>query len=85
MDRPKKKGIVGEVVKKSGSKTVKVVTKTLRRHPKYEKVIRRTASYMVHDEKEQAKVGDKVTIVTCRPISKTKKWRLTEVLESKLG
>ena len=83
MDRAKKKPVVGQVVKKSGKKTIKVVTKTLNRHPKYEKVIRRTASFIVHDESGQASVGDKVSFIPCRPISKTKKWKLTKVLKKK--
>lgn len=83
MDRGRKKAIVGEVVKKSGDKTIKVITKTLKRHPKYEKVIRRTASFMVHDEAGSAVVGDKVAIISCRPMSKTKKWRLSKVLTEK--
>lgn len=64
------------VVKKSSAQTIRVATKTTKVHPIYKKRYTRTRYYMVHDENESAKVGDEVTIVSCRPISKLKHWKL---------
>ena len=50
-------------------------------HPRYKKVVRRTAKFHAHDEQNQAHVGDVVRIVETRPLSKTKNWRLAEVVE----
>ena len=52
------------------------------RHPKYGKYVKRQARYHVHDEKNQSKRGDRVRIAPCRPLSKTKAWRLIEVVET---
>lgn len=73
----------GEVV--SAGKTPKtiVVRSGYRvRHPKYGKYVRRTMRMHAHDEKGEAKVGDIVQVMECRPISKTKTWRLVKVVES---
>ena len=69
----KKRGIV---VSKSGDKTVKVSVKTRKRHPFYKKVVNVTWSALVHDESNEAKVGDIVTFVSCRPLSAKKCWRI---------
>ncbi len=75
-----KREFTGEVVSNAMAKTivVKVVRSTL--HPKYKKYYRTSRKYYVHDEKQAAKVGNSVKFVECRPLSKTKRWRLTEVL-----
>jgi small subunit ribosomal protein S17 len=52
------------------------------RHPKYGKYVRRRTSIHVHDEQNAAKVGDRIEIAECRPISKTKSWTLIRVIES---
>jgi small subunit ribosomal protein S17 len=52
-----------------------------RRHPTYEKVVRRTSTIHAHDERNQAQEGDIVRVVESRPLSRTKRWRLVEVLE----
>ena len=62
------------------SRTVAVIYQV--RHPKYGKYLRRRTKYQVHDEKNVSKAGDKVEIVNCRPISKTKNWRLVRVVSS---
>jgi small subunit ribosomal protein S17 len=54
---------------------------TVKAHPRYKKVIRRSSKFHAHDEQNAAKVGDVVRIVETRPISKQKNWRLAEVLE----
>lgn len=68
----------GVVVSTKMEKTAVVrVSRTLR-HPKYEKVITRSKKYYAHDEAGLCKVGDEVTIVECRPLSKMKRWRVVE-------
>lgn len=76
----KRKGRVGTVRAVSGEKTVNVVVENLVRHGQYGKYIRRRTRLAVHDPKSLAQVGDLVEIVPCRPISKTKSWRLVRVV-----
>lgn len=70
----------GVVVSRSGNKTVVVLVERRKQHPLYKKVIRQFKKYHVHDEKNEANVGDKVTIVETRPVSKLKRWRITGVI-----
>ena len=69
----------GVVVGKSGDKTVLVKSSSRRPHPLYGKVVRVEKKFHAHDEDNKAKVGDEVTIVECRPLSRTKRWRVTEI------
>jgi small subunit ribosomal protein S17 len=69
------------VVGKSSDKTVKVQINYLMRHPKYGKYLRRRTRLAVHDPQNIAGVGDVVEITGCRPISKTKSWRLVNVVQ----
>ncbi len=69
------------VVSKSGDKSVKVEINYKIKHPVYNKFIKRRTKLGVHDEGNAAGVGDVVEIVECRPISKSKSWRLVRVLE----
>ena len=71
----------GIVVSDKGEKTIVVKVEVTRLHPKYKKVVRRTRKFHAHDEENSAGVGDVVRIVESRPISKTKHWRLAEVVE----
>ena len=80
--RGTRKKLVGTVVGDKMQKTAVVQVESIHMHPKYQKQIRQVKKYKVHDEKKQAKVGDKVEISETRPISRTKSWRLTRVLES---
>ncbi len=73
---------IGVVVRAKTLKTVVVQVERVTQHPRYNKVIRKRKHWMVHDEKSAAKVGDKVRIVESRPISKTKHWRVVEVLKA---
>jgi small subunit ribosomal protein S17 len=73
----------GKVVSDKMDKTVVVLVQTLRRHPAYKKVVRRSARFKAHDEKNACKVGDTVKIVETRPMSKDKRWRVVEILRSK--
>jgi small subunit ribosomal protein S17 len=71
----------GVVVSSAMDKTIVVKVDTIKAHPKYKKVVRRSAKFHAHDEQNAAKVGDLVRIVETRPLSKNKNWRLAEVLE----
>jgi len=68
--------LTGAVVSASMNKTIVVNVESRKLHPKYKKYYRVNKKYHVHDEKGEAKVGDKVMFVACRPLSKTKRWRL---------
>ena len=63
-------------------KTIRVEVDYLVKHPKYGKMMRRRTILRAHDEKNEAKIGDKVQVTQCRPMSKTKAWRLVKVLSS---
>jgi len=69
------------VISNSGDKSIKVAIDYKVRHPKYGKYVRRRTTLSVHDEHNQAGVGDVVEVSQCRPHSKTKSWRLVNVLE----
>lgn len=71
----------GIVVSDKGQKSIVVRIDTARRHPTYEKVVRRSRTLHAHDERNEAGEGDVVRVVETRPLSKTKRWRLIEVLE----
>lgn len=71
----------GVVVSNKGEKSITVRIDIARRHPTYEKVVRRSRTLHAHDEQNEAGEGDTVRIVETRPLSKTKRWRLVEVLE----
>lgn len=71
---------VGTVVAKKMQKTVTVEVERQVRHPLYRKTIRRRQTFLVHDEAEKCKVGDIVRIIETRPVSKTKRWRVLEIV-----
>ena len=75
-----RKSLVGEVVSDKMDKTVVVRTVSRVPHPRFNKIVKRSKKYYVHDESGQAKVGDRVRITESRPLSKLKRWTLTEVL-----
>lgn len=77
----KRKRLIGRVVRNSMDKTVVVAVERTVRHPLYKKVIRTSKNYKVHDESNQIPVGALVQIVESRPISKTKRWAVEEVME----
>jgi small subunit ribosomal protein S17 len=72
----------GVVVSDAMDKTIVVKVDTVKAHPRYKKVVRRSTKFHAHDEQNAAKLGDLVRIVETRPLSKTKNWRLAEVLEA---
>jgi small subunit ribosomal protein S17 len=81
MEAKRKKTERAVVVGKSGNKSIRVRIDFLVKHPMYGKYLRRKTVLGVHDEANQAGVGDTVEIVECRPMSKSKSWRLLKVIE----
>ncbi|MDP4277045.1 MAG: 30S ribosomal protein S17 [Bacteroidota bacterium] len=71
----------GVVVSNKGEKTITVAIKWKEKHPIYGKFVSKTKKYYAHDEKNECNVGDTVRIMETRPLSKTKRWRLVEIIE----
>ena len=80
-ERNLRKTRVGMVVSNKMDKTAVVAILDNVKHPMYGKVIKRTVKIHVHDEKNECGVGDKVMVMETRPLSKTKRWRLVEIIE----
>ena len=76
-----KKELIGTVVSNSADKTITVKVETYRKHPLYGKRVKYSKKYAAHDEKNEAKNGDKVRLAQTRPLSKTKRYNLVEVIE----
>lgn len=68
----------GKVVSDKADKTISVAVQTQTSHPIYKKIMRSTKKFAAHDENNSAKIGDSVAIEECRPVSKSKTWRLVE-------
>ncbi len=83
--RGRKIEVVGEVVGNKMDKTISVLIYRLVKHKKYGKYLRRSSVFKAHDENNVAKVGDKVSIREVRPLSKTKRWTLVNVVEPVKG
>ena len=79
--REHRKVRVGKVVSDKMDKTIVVAIEDNVRHAKYGKIIKRTVKIHAHDEKNECGVGDKVAVMETRPLSKTKRWRLVEIVE----
>lgn len=73
--------LTGTVVSDKMQKSATVLIERRVKHPKYEKLVRRSTKFHIHDENNICKAGDVVTIKECKPISKTKSWRLVEVVQ----
>jgi small subunit ribosomal protein S17 len=80
-ERARRKVRVGVVVSDARDKTVTVEVPTSFKHPRYDKVVRRSTKFHAHDETNDARIGDTVRIMETRPISKLKRWRVVEVVE----
>jgi small subunit ribosomal protein S17 len=80
-ERPRRKMRVGTVVSDRMDKTVVVAVQETTRHPLYGKILRRTRKFKAHDAENACRVGDRVLIAETRPLSKTKRWRVAEILE----
>ncbi len=84
--RGRRNEVIGQVISDKMDKTLKVQVYRVVKHPKYKKYVRRTSVFKAHDEGNTAKVGDTVRIVETRALSKTKRWKLAEIVEtSRLG
>jgi small subunit ribosomal protein S17 len=73
---------VGVVKSNKMNKTAVVAVERLVRHPLYKRAFKKTSTFMVHDEENRCRLGDRVRIAECRPLSKNKRWRLVEIIES---
>ena len=80
-ERNSRKELNGDVTSKMGDKSIKVTYNYKIPHPRYRKVINRKTVVHVHDEKNDANLGDRVVIMETRPISRLKRWRLVSVVE----
>ena len=81
IERGKRKGEIGVVVSDAMDKTVVVEVRDAAAHSTYGKIVRRNKRLKAHDEANEAGVGDRVRIMETRPLSKTKRWRVVEILE----
>ncbi|ABY35587.1 MULTISPECIES: 30S ribosomal protein S17 [Chloroflexus] len=81
VEQKRKTTKVGRVVSDKMNKTVVVAVDYLKPHPLYRKIIRRTKKFHAHDEENVCKVGDTVRIEETRPLSRTKRWRVVEILK----
>lgn len=75
-----KRVIQGKVVSKAGDKSVVILVERKVVHAKYRKIVKRFKKYTIHDEEQSVKVGDVVSAIECRPISKTKAFKLKEII-----
>jgi small subunit ribosomal protein S17 len=81
MDRTQRKIRVGVVVSDARDKTVTVEVADAKRHPRYSKTVPRRVRFHAHDETNDARAGDTVRIMETRPLSKTKRWRVLDIVE----
>ena len=80
-ERNLRKTRIGRVVSNKMDKTAVVAIEDSYRRPLYKKIIRRTVKFKVHDENNECNIGDRVEIMETRPLSKTKRWRLVNIVE----
>ncbi len=80
MSETKRTELIGTVVSACNDKTITVLVETYRKHPLYGKRVKYSKKYAAHDEKNIAKVGDTVRLLSTRPLSKTKRYELVEVI-----
>ncbi len=80
--RGRRTEVTGHVISDKMDKTVKVQVYRVVKHPKYKKYVRRTSVFTAHDAENSAKTGDKVRIVETRALSKTKRWKIAEIVEA---
>ncbi|NLT02541.1 MAG: 30S ribosomal protein S17 [Bacteroidales bacterium] len=81
MERNLRKERAGVVLSNKGDKSITVAVKWKEKHPIYGKFVQKTKKYHAHDEKNECNIGDTVSIMETRPLSKTKRWRLVEIIE----
>lgn len=83
-DHRNKKKLVGVVTSDKMDKTVVIKVDTLVQHPVYKKYFKRSEKYKAHDEQNKCAIGDKVVITEARPLSRDKRWRVSEIIEKTL-
>jgi len=81
LDRAKRKTRIGTIVSNKMDKTIVVAVGSHYKHPLYNKILKRVKKYKAHDPEQNGKLGDVVKISETRPLSKTKRWRLEEVIK----
>ena len=81
MERTLRKERIGVVVSDKMDKTIVVASEVREKHPLYGKFVKRTTKFVAHDEKNECGIGDTVRIMETRPLSKSKNWRLVEIVE----
>ena len=81
MERNLRKERIGVVVSNKMDKSIVVAVERKEKHPMYGKFVKKTTKFVAHDEKNECSVGDTVRILETRPLSKTKNWRLVEIVE----
>ena len=80
-ERGTRKKLVGTICSDTMDKTVVVMVERLVKHPRYEKYMKKRAKYKAHDEKNECHVGDTVSIIETRPLSREKRWRVKEIIK----
>lgn len=81
MERGSRKEIVGKVLRNKMDKSIVVGVERKIKHPMYGKFVKKTSTFMAHDEKNECNVGDIVALMETRPLSKNKRWRLVQIIE----
>jgi len=79
--RESKRQMTGTVVSNKADKTVTVLVERLVKHKMYHKIMKRRAKFAAHDDRNDCQIGDKVLITESRPLSKSKRWRVTDIVE----
>ena len=79
--RGRRNEVIGQVISDKMDKTITVRVYRVVKHPRYKKYLRRTSFFKAHDEKNVARIGDKVRVFETRALSKTKRWKLVEVVQ----
>lgn len=81
MERNVRKEIIGKVVSNKMDKSIVVTVERKIKHPKYPKFIKKSSKFYAHDEKNECNINDIVKLMETRPLSKSKRWRLVEIIE----
>jgi small subunit ribosomal protein S17 len=81
MERGTRKEIIGKVLRNKMDKSIVIGVERKVKHPMYGKFVKKTSTFMAHDEKNECNVGDIVQVMETRPLSKNKRWRLVQIVE----
>ena len=80
-ERKRRKTRIGQVISNKADKSITITVRRQVLHSHFKKIVRYNKKYCAHDEKNECSIGDKVKIMETRPLSKTKRWRLAEIIE----